>query len=335
MNLFLNTKKQDRNLFKNTFTWHLLVVDVFFYFFKKEGGKNMDLKTKDLIVTTQSPTDVLGHLFWFSVGKQMNKVNDLKNKLISSGLGEEWMPNRIRAVDAFRRATREMQTKRPTSNPKIFENILVREVYSDNEYIQRNIVVETVDQSNKKLGYETQTGIVRLDRKNSVILFETNDSDIRSLCKKAEEKFNLYRNHYSSQHIRVMITRILKSLAPTPMRENGIIYFIPNSMTKQLTKLVTFMRLLDNTDAYQVPVINSNDNRYMVNKKLTDHLNNLLNQCRSAEGLRKDQVKLLVQETNDAIRDYKEYKELTSSESEKFEEKILTLRSEVMKILKE
>lgn len=293
----------------------------------------MVVKAENLIGTTQTPTEFLGHLFWFSVGKQMNEEGKLRNKLISSGLGEEWMPNRIRAVDAFRRATREIQTKIPTSNPKIFQNVLVREVVSEKEYVQRNIVIETVDQNNKKLDYATQVGIIRLDRKNSTLFFETQDPEIRNLCLEAEKKYKLYRYNYSSQHIRVMINNILNSLAPTPMRENGIIYFIPSSMTDQLNKLVTFINLLDNTDGYKVPVIDSNDNRQMVNKKLTDHLNNLLEQCRSAENLRKDQIKILVQETNNAIRDYKEYRELTMSESKNFEKMIISLRSEVIKLL--
>ncbi|RKJ37828.1 hypothetical protein D7X33_37665, partial [Butyricicoccus sp. 1XD8-22] len=157
--------------------------------------------------------------------------------------------------------------------------------------------------------------------------------EIIELCKQAEQKFHLYRDHYSSQHIRVMITKILNSLAPTPMREKGIIYFVPNTMTIGLTNLVTFIRLLDNSDAFKVPVVDSSDNRYMVSKKLTDHLENLLSQCRSSENLRKDQIKNLVEETNNAIKDYKEYKELTSSETEKFEDRIMLLRAEVLKLI--
>lgn len=291
------------------------------------------IKAEKIIATTQSTQDVLGHLFWFNIGKQLVRVDDLKQKLIDSGLGEEWMPNRIRSVDAFRRATKEVQTKKPTANPKIFKNYLIREVYADLETVQRNVVVETVDQNNKRLGYKAQTAIIRLDKKNGNLVFETSDSEAIELCKQAEQKFYLYRDHYSSQHIRVMVAKILGSLAPTPMRENGVIYFVPNSMTAGLTNLVTFICSLENSDAFKVPVINSSDNRHMVSKKLNDYLDHLLDQCRSTEGLRKDQIKMLVEETNNAIRDYKEYKELTSSETEKFEEKILLLRSEVVKIL--
>ncbi|MEN1970632.1 DUF6744 family protein [Lentibacillus sp. N15] len=293
------------------------------------------IKTEDLIATTNTTKDILGHLFWFSIGKQMNKVDDLKLKLINSGLGEEWMPNRIRSVDAFRRATKEVQTKKPTTNAKVFKNFLIREVYSDNKFVQRNIVVETVDQNDKKLGYDTQTGVMKLDKKNGTILFDLTDSNVAELCKEAERRFFLYRDHYSSQHIRVMITKILNSLAPTPMREKGVIYFIPNTRTTGLTNLVTFIQQLENSDAFKVPVIDSNDNRDMVCKKLTDHLQNLLKQCQSSEYLRKDQIKKLVEDTNNAIKDFKEYRNLITTETEDFEDQILLLRSEVLKIIQE
>ena len=173
----------------------------------------MTIKVEEIVATVDENQEVLGHLFWFSIGQQMNKSEDLENKLIQSGLGKVWMPNPIRPVDAFRRATRESQTKKPTATAGVYENFLVREVYSDAEIVQRNIVVETVDQQDKKLGYETQSGIMRLDKKNGTLSFEATDPEIIELCKQAEQKFYLYRDHYSSQHMRVMVNKILNSLA--------------------------------------------------------------------------------------------------------------------------
>lgn len=318
------------------FTAKEMSVNMLFLFFKKTKGELfMSVKPEEIVATTQTSSDVLGHLFWFSIGKQIIPVNELERKLIDSGVGKEWMPNRIRSVDAFRRATREIQTKRPTQNPKVFKNYLVREVFSDNDYIQRNLVVETVDQTNKKLGYEAETAILKLDKKNDVLVFSAFDSDAMELCQKAEEKFSLYRHHYSSQHIRVMVAKILNSLAPTPMRKKGIIYFIPFQMTQKLTNLVNFIMSLENSEAFKVPVINSKDNREMVSKKLSDYIDQLLMQCRDSSGLRDDQVKALIEETNRVITDYKKYKELVQNEAEFFERKIMTLRAEVLKIIQE
>lgn len=291
------------------------------------------IEKESLVAMTEDTEGVLGHLFWFSIGKQMNRIWEIQKKLEDANLSENWLPKSIRPVDAFRRATKDIQTKKDTADSKIFKNYLIREVYSDSQFIQRNIVVETVDQNNRKLGYETKKGIIRLDRKNGSLLFETDDIDVQELCHKAEKRFYLYRDHYSSQHMRVMITKMLDSLAPTPMREKGVIYFIPKGMTKGLTDLVTFINSLENSDAFKVPVINSNDNKHMISKKLSDNLNRLLEQCKSSNGLRKDQIKNLVDETNTTIMDFKQYKDLATTENEDYEEQIMRLRSEVMRLI--
>lgn len=291
------------------------------------------LKAEDLIATTQQTDNHLGYLFWFSIGSQMVETDELKKKLIGSGLEEDWMPRRIRSVDAFRRATKEVERKRPTENPKIYENLLVREVFSDEKMIQRNLVVEQVNQNDKKLGYETEVAIIRLDKAKGTIYCEVEGSDISEICNEIKEKYYLYKNHYTSQHVRVMVSKILGSLAPTPMRENGVIYFVPRSMGDRVKMLVAFIRSLENSDAYYVPVVDSSDTRYMVNKRLNDHLDGLLNQCKHLDNLRKDQIKSLVEETNRAIRDFNEYTDLIDSEQEVYRTKIKMLRNEVFRIM--
>lgn len=298
----------------------------------------MTVELRDLVATTEETDSIIGNLFWFSVGgKEMINKDELKQLLIESGVGEEWLPNSIRPVDAFRRATRETQTRRPTSTAGVYENILVREVYSDNDIIQRNIVIETVDQNDKKLGYETQSGVIKLNKEYGTFQYEAEESAIKELCEEAREKFYLYRDHYSSQHLRVLVNRVLHSLAPTPMRRNGMIYFIPTSMSNGLRSLVTFIQSLKDSEGYQVPVVNSTNNKKMVNTKLKHHFDEFANEIEKAKvsDLSKGQLKALVKETNEAIEDYKEYKTIITSEQEYFEKRIFNLRSDVNKIMRE
>lgn len=293
----------------------------------------MKPELKDMIATTENTEGLLGHLFWFSIGTKLINKNDLLELLVQSGIGEEWMPNAIRVSDAFRRATREVQRRRPTSQAGVHQNLLVREVASNNELIQRNIVLETVDQNDKKLNYETKSGIIKLDKKFESLVFEVSDDDIREVCQEVERNYYLYKDNYSSEHLRALIPKILGSLAPTPMRRNGGIYFIPYTMTGGLTSLVTFINSLEGSESYKVPVVDSKDNEKMINKKLDDHLSHLLEQCQNTVGLKKGQIKALVEETNQAIEDYKNYKMLTEKQGDHFNEKVITLRNEVIEIL--
>lgn len=291
---------------------------------------------KDIVATTEEQSEFLGHIFWFSVsGKIMIESKELEEMLTDSGVGKEWMPNPIRPADAFRRATREVQKlKRPTSTAGVFENFLLREVYSDDDIVQRNIVIERVDQKDKKLGYETESAILTLDRENVTLSFETNDERLKGLCLEAKKKFDLYKSHYSGQHVRVMINRILKSLAPTPLRKNGTIYFVPRSKDVELGNLVNFIQSLEESEGYQVPVVDSEKNEQMVSQNLKNHLTRLKEQCKNSEGLKKGQLKALIEETNEAIQNYREYKELVTSEQESIENEVLSLRSEVMHVVK-
>lgn len=288
------------------------------------------LEPEHLIAKTVEAKEDLGYLFWFSIGSQRIKTDELKNKLINSGLEQYYMPNPIRVIDVFRRVTKAVEQKRETKNPKIFENILVREVFVDEKYVQRNIVIEQINQHDKRLGYETEVAIIELDRKNGTLYFQADDPDIFELCKDIQKNFQVEKDSYFSQHIRVMVSKILDSLAPTPMRENGIIYFVPKSKEERVKKLVNFIRSLENSDAYSVPVISSIDNRYMVNKRLYEHLDGLLYRCKSADKLRKDQIKSLVEETNRAIKDFKEYRLIVDAEKETYKEMVQNLRNEVI-----
>ncbi|MCM3711096.1 DUF6744 family protein [Sporosarcina luteola] len=284
-------------------------------------------------VQNENQEGVLGHLAWFSVGKQLIKTADLKERLIQSGMEEEWMPNAIRSADAFRRATKEIETRKATSQTGVFENYLIREVFSDKDYVQRNIVVESVNQAGKRLDYNSKAGVITLDKKNQSITFISETETAKELCLEAEQKFNIYRDNYSAQQLRVMVNKILQSLAPTPVRPHGGIYFVPDSHTEGLEKLVKFTSSLENSEGFKIPVVNTFDNRNMVNAKLKEHLESILNDCKTSGSLRKGQVKEIIENANSVISNYKNYKGIVQEEAVQLEQKIMRIRSEITRMV--
>lgn len=297
----------------------------------------IDTKNLTAVQTVDGSTQVLGHMFWFSVGKQLVNATALKDALLNSGLDESWMPNEIRSVDAFRRATKEIEAKKPTSTANVFENYLVREVFADNKQVQRNIVVETVDQSGKRLDYNSNAAVVTLDKINNQISFvvEQDNDFAQTLCDDAQNKFNIYKDHYSAQQVRVMVSKIMNALSPTPLRPNGGIYFIPESQTEGLTKLVNFIAQLDNSEGFKVPVVNTFDNQKMVNQKLHDYLDGIINDCQRGtnEPLKKGQIKEIINNAKTVIEDYKNYQSIIESEKDGFEDKIIQIRAGINKLL--
>ncbi|WP_193065141.1 DUF6744 family protein [Oceanobacillus oncorhynchi] len=288
---------------------------------------------KNLTVINNEHEPFLGYLTWYSIGKQLINVTELEDKLVSVGLEKEWMPNRIRSSDAFRRATKELEQR--TSNPRmdVYQNILVREVYRTNKEVQRNLVVETVDRNGKRLSYDSKGAVILLDKKNHTISFTAFSPMTNELCLQTEKKFNLYRNHFSSQQLRVMVQKIIQSLAPTPVRNSGGIWFVPFTKRKELTRLINFINSLDNSEGYQVPVINSNDNRKMVRTKLNDYFLSILEEYRNKTNLRKGEMKELISQTKKCIEDYQYYNNIATDRTKQVEQIIIALQKEVSNIL--
>lgn len=293
---------------------------------------NINLEAVTAVQNMSGGEPILGHLMWFSVGKQLVKSDDLENLLDNTGIDKAFLPNPIRCADAFRRATKEVEQKKQDSL-NVFKNYLVREVFSDPATVQRNIVVETVDQNGKRLDYDPNAAFIMLDKKKVHFSFSILDESTREMCHLAEEKFQVYKSHYSAQQVRVMVAKILNSLAPTPARPHGGIYFVPSAHTEGLEKLVKFVSSLENSEGFKVPLINTYDNVKMVSKRLSDHLESLISECKSSEGLRKAQLKELIHQANMVIGDYKDYRDIVRSEEASFEEKIGKLKIEVARLI--
>lgn len=45
--------------------------------------------TEWLIATTERTENIIGHLFWLSIGKQMTKLEEIEQRITDSGLGKE------------------------------------------------------------------------------------------------------------------------------------------------------------------------------------------------------------------------------------------------------
>jgi|GEM_PF-1543855 len=292
------------------------------------------------IVGAEERNGMIGHLFWYSIGSQLITREGLKEKFTQSNIKEEWLPNEIRISDAFRRATKEIQRKKvPTSDPKKFQNFLVREVFSDNNYIQRNIVIETVDQSGKRLDYDPTGAILLLDKKQNQFSFAVPNEkniEVKSLAMEAEELYKKYSIYYSAQQIRVMVSKILSSLAPTQVRPNGGVYFVPVTYMQELKNLNSLVNSLENSEGFIVPLFDTTDNREMINKKL---LNDFEEAVETVDLLlKKDTVSKM--EINDAIGEskrvadtFKKYQLVIELEVDVLNEKLQLLSERSKKLL--
>lgn len=289
---------------------------------------------KDVVAVKANTENVIGHLTWHSLSEMLITPCDLKDKLILSGLGEGWMPNEIRLPDAFRRATSE-KFKQEVA-PGVYENYMFREVASTNEFVQRNLVCETKDTKGRRLNYHSDAGSVVLDRKTGKVDTGYVTSIAQQLVSSAAQRFDIYRQNYGGTTLRTLVSNVLKSMSPTPVRPNGGIYFVPKQFEGELQSLVQFVTSLEKGESEKIPLINTSDMKNMVTRKLHQHLEDTLRTCENgiANGMKKNELKPILHDAKRVVADFKQYESIVTGDLKDMERYVALIRNKVGEALR-
>lgn len=228
------------------------------------------------VTAIQNPSqgDYLGYLTWYSIPGQLIPENELRQKLQNAGLAESYMPNPINGSDAFRKASSSAESKIPLDNGS-HRNILIREVFSNRNKIQRNVVFETVIPKDKKLGYKTEEAVIEYDKKAKTINVIDCSMEAQDVVNQMKANYQLYLSNYDSRAIRSMAAGILWKMSPVPVRVSGGVYFVPKMYEQELGKLTSFINSLDG-EAQKIPLVDSTEQRDMVKGKIQAMLNETL-----------------------------------------------------------
>jgi hypothetical protein len=295
---------------------------------------------KDMAVVTETNgKDVLGNLIWYTVGEQLIPRDVLKQKLLNAGIDEAFMPAEIRIPDAFRRATTAVERKRENGiEAGIIENYLVKEVSSDMEHVLRFIVRETKDAKGKRLEYDPRVAEISLDKKSCSISWVCDyDITAQEMCKEAEELFRTFQTHHDSRSIRAMVYRILETMAPTPVRPSGGVYFVPVKFEKELLQLVNLLQSLEgNSEGFRVPVINSTENKDMIRKKLNDHIKLTLENLASGlkdPAINKSRANPLLSDAKAILDNFSLYQETLAEELQDMELMVDLIKKQMLTML--
>ncbi|WP_411347037.1 DUF6744 family protein [Paenibacillus sp. WLX2291] len=277
----------------------------------------------------QATAEVIGHLTWSGVGAMIITPDELRQQLIDSGLGEGWMPKPIRLPDAFRRATSAKFRQEVAEG--IFENYMFREVTSNKQTVQRNLVCETVDTKGRRLSYDGTAGVVVLDKHTGMIDTSHTSPTASQMTQNVISRFDICKNHYESTTLRTVMTNVLKSMSPTPVRQSGGVYFIPKQFDPELHAYIAFIRSLEKGEAENIPVINTNDMRGMITRKLLEHLKGTLSACKTGvdNQLKKSELKVILDDAKRIVEDYKQYESIVTGDLQSMDELCLLIRQNV------
>jgi len=282
---------------------------------------------------------IIGYLTWYSVGDALYDREILRKKLLAAGIDESYLPKEIRPSDAYRRATKAIETKRYRENEssKVYKNYIIRDVVTTGEKLQRNIVVETVNQEGERLDYEPEGAKMFFDKKSNQFTFDAQETHAEELAEEAQKQFELFLKAHNGATVRGSIVHFMNNLSPTPVRPSGGVYFVPQKYEHLLRNLVTYVSSLEKGEAHLIPLINDDENRSLVRNKVKDHLEKIIQQCRIAikddGGLQKGQVRALIDEAKRTVVQFKDYKELLSDTIADLDSSVSIVRSSINLLL--
>lgn len=288
---------------------------------------------------TSQDSSIIGYLTWYSVGDDLYSRENLRVGLLKNGIEEKFLPNPIRPSDAFRRATKSVETRRQREEETAdtYRNYIIRDVVSQGTKLQRNIVVETVNQSGERLEYIPDAAKLFFDKKTDQFTFLANEAMALDLAEEAKKHFECFLTHHNGASVRSSVVSYLNQLSPTPVRPSGGVYFVPVQHTDKLRNLVTFVSGLPRGESHMIPLVNDEDNRSMIRNKVKDNLEKVLEQCRYAvsdEGkLQKVQIKNIVEDARRIVSQFKDYKALLNDTVQDLESSVELVRQSITIVL--
>lgn len=218
----------------------------------------------------------LGRLFWYTIPEAVKmRREDLEAIFDGIGIPKEFLPPRIREVDAFRRATSEVEVKgAPTDEQGIFYNLLVREVTAKKDRVIRRLVEELVDGKSLRLHYR-EVAEFALSRENGAMTTFTlsaarNSSMVYDLLEKVGRLYEEYRENYVSRHLRELLFEMLSRSHPTAVRPSGGVYFVPEEESQWLAKVGEFLKAIG-AEFFSVPLVETLDGRRMLLDKVSEN----------------------------------------------------------------
>lgn len=281
---------------------------------------------------------LLGRLCWYTVHDKEVSINELKEHYSIVGLPAEFLPKPVRPIDAFRRATTELEATRIPCGNNYFLNILIREVKTDPKVAIRHIVKEIVDSKNVRLQYSV-TGEIVFERETNKICTRafTDDTITKDLLIKAEELYNKYKENYDGSHIRRLVRDILYRLNPVIVRPSGGVYFVPEEHAETLLKLKKLIQLLG-SEFFTIPLINDAETRDMILKKYVDQVTEQIIEISTLMNkgdVTKAEMVTLFETSKKLLQQLDQYEGILQAELTDLKERANLLKLQLMQILEQ
>lgn len=227
---------------------------------------------------------LLGSLVWYTLSDIDIHYETAKQDLIDRGMDPELLKP-IRPVDAYRLATKELETTFPSKNG-VKLNVMVRSVGHDAETAYRQIVCERVTTKagkRRKLIYDPSAELIyHRGTRNKDGIVGDHIEIVRRTPPSLEQdmtpeqkawmdarldelpnRFRHLRTHLGNHKVRNFVREYLRSLGAVAVRESGGVYFVRQSRSDEVAKLGEWVRYIGST-FHTTPLLDLVNQRQML-----------------------------------------------------------------------
>lgn len=245
---------------------------------------NQQVSTYTQQATTVPDDAILGHVLWFTVSNVDVSISKAQASIASNGLSGAHLRTQMRPVDAFRKATKEIEKRFPKNDQGFRSNFLVRPVGQDPDTAHRHVVLERARAEKgkkRRLLYTTVAEIVfhrgvkkdgaysgyrvEIVEKEVTTQMTTQEEDWLSIhLKNFQSRFRHHMNHLDGNAIRQFVRdTIYREMLGVCIKESGGVYFVQHKHKSLLDGLNSFVNDVGST-FHDLPLVDLDEQREMV-----------------------------------------------------------------------
>ena len=295
-----------------------------------------------------------GRLVWYSIGKLLIPVDDLKELYKKHNLDiDRYFPNKIRPVDVFKVATKEMAETGIMNymGKEVTYEFMVRPLTPTRRRLVRELRVVGIEGKEDRLEY-IELGEWQFNAKDNSIISIPLVKDQQYLdvfnekTQQLQKRYETLCNSFTDKQIRDTVRKIIYSMPKIPLRKSGSIYFIPKDKEniKVLEALSEIMNEINSkyglshfeTEIVVMPVITTEPNRKMIIRKFQTYVRETISSTLKeiSEILADPNKQLHPSQYAQYVERYNELKRLKQEYTKLLEEEVMVAEEEY-KILSE
>ena len=229
----------------------------------------------------QLPKDVLlGTLVLYTISDGEYSLADLAAHWAELGLDPKYLPVANKPIDAYKKATSEVDDfEYPMPDDKI-AHVLVRDVHSDPQVVVRHLTREIRDSQAQRLAYarigtatfyrpsvdsqgRVKPGTERFKLHVDNPSLEPDERvSMQVLVDEVSRRYDRYVNYLDGQKVRAMVRSFLSDIGALNVKPS--VYFVHVSRTDEIEKLKQVVDRLGESSMHHLPVIDLPSQRAMV-----------------------------------------------------------------------